>query len=332
MSTPTFKALVVDQVDDRQVASMRDIGIFDLPAGNALIAVDCSSLNYKDALAVTGKGKIIRTFPMVPGIDLAGTVLECADPSFEPGDRVLLTGWGVGENHWGGFAQIARVNSDWLLPLPGSLTFHQAMALGTAGLTAMLCVLALEDHGVEPESGEMLVTGAGGGVGGFAVAILAQLKYQVVAVSGRPELSEYLRGLGATRVVTRDEVKGDPAKPLANARWSGAIDTAGGELLAGVLSGVGYGGCVAACGMAAGSALNTSVFPFILRGVSLIGIESVMCPPERRRVAWKRLGVDLPDAKTEAMMQIAPLAQVPRLSEEMLQGRVRGRIVVDVNS
>jgi acrylyl-CoA reductase (NADPH) len=325
-----FNALVLDQKDGLVQASLRDLPKEALPEGEVLVSVAYSSLNYKDALAVIGQGKVVRQYPMVPGIDLAGTVEESRSPLFKPGDQVILTGWGIGERHWGGYAQAARVKADWLLFLPRGLNLKQAMGIGTAGLTAMLSVLTLEERGVKPDGREVVVTGASGGVGSVAVAILAKLGYQVAASTGRPEAHEYLKGLGASRVLDRQALSAPSEKPLEPERWGGAVDTVGGETLAALLRAMAYGASVAACGLAGGNRLQTTVFPFILRGVSLIGIESSLAPRERRQAAWARLVNDLPPEALARMVQVVLLEDIPRLSREMLQGRVRGRIVVDL--
>jgi acrylyl-CoA reductase (NADPH) len=298
------------------------------------VAVEHSSLNYKDGLAVTGKGRIIQSYPMVPGIDLAGTVVESASPRWRPGDRVVLTGWGIGERHWGGYAQQARIKGEWLVPLTEGMTSTQAMAIGTAGFTAMLCVMALEERGLNPERAgdrEVVVTGAAGGVGSVAVAILGRLGYNVTAVSGRPEAREYLRELGARQVIGRGELPLGSRRPLESQRWVGGVDVVGGEMLAALLRQADYNASIACCGLAGGTDLSTTVFPFILRGVALLGVESVMVPFERRQVVWSRLARDLPRAALDRLTQIHPLAEVPRLAEEILAGKVRGRVVIDVN-
>lgn len=327
----SFRALVLDQQDGAVVAAIQELRTDALPEGDVLVAIAYSSLNYKDGLAVTGQGRIVRSYPFVPGIDMAGTVVESQSPAFQPGDQVVLTGWGVGERHWGGYAQLARVRSDWLVPLPPGMDLKQAMGIGTAGFTAMLCVMALEERGLVPGGREVVVTGASGGVGSVAVALLARLGYHVVASTGRAELHAYLRDLGARAIIGR-EALASPGKPLESERWGGAVDTVGGDTLAGLLRAMAYGTSVAACGLAGGSALNTTVFPFILRGVSLLGVDSVMCPQERRRAAWARLARDLPRDVLERIVQVAPLADVPALSRQILAGQVRGRIVIDVNA
>lgn len=333
MTDPTtFRALVLDQRDGQTVADLTQLTDADLPPEQVLVAVEYSSLNYKDGLAVTGKGKIVRRFPLVPGIDLAGTVLESASSAYRSGDRVVLTGWGVGESFWGGYAQRARVKAEWLTPLPDSLGTRQAMAIGTAGFTAMLCVLALEQAGVKPDGAKpVLVTGASGGVGSVAVALLAQLGYRIAAVTGRLENEAYLRELGATEFIDR-ETMNQPCRPLEGQHWSGVVDTVGGRVLARALAETDYGGAVAACGLAGGIDLPTTVMPFILRGVKLLGVDSVLCPPEPRRMAWARLARDLPAAVLERMTEVVSLMEVPRLAEAILAGQVRGRVVVDPNA
>lgn len=332
MPDNTFTALLLEQEDGKQTAALKTLSRNDLPDGDVLISVAYSSLNYKDGLAVTGKAKVVRSFPMVPGIDLAGTVVESASPEFAPGDAVVLTGWGIGEKYWGGYAQMARAKAGWLVPLPENLTPKQAMGIGTAGFTAMLCVLALEAHGLSPEQGEVVVTGAAGGVGSVAAAILANLGYTVVASTGRESAHEYLRALGVSEIIDRGVLGEVSKRPLESGRWAGAVDTVGGDTLAQLLKTVRPHGSVAACGNAGGVALNTTVLPFILRGVNLLGIDSVMCPVDLRRTAWQRLATDLPLDALEQVMQVAPLADVPALSQEILQGNVRGRIVIDVNA
>lgn len=328
----TFKALLAEQKDGATQVAIREVNLADLPAGEVLVKVAYSSLNYKDGLAVTGQGKVIRKFPLVPGIDLAGTVVESTSPDYQAGDEVVLTGWGVGESHWGGFAQMARLKAEWLAPLPAGLNLQQAMGIGTAGFTAMQCVLALEEHGLTPaDQREVVVTGAAGGVGSIAVAILAKLGYNVVASTGRAVLHDYLRQLGAKQIIDRS-VLAKPGKPLESERWAGAVDTVGGDTLAALLPGLVSNGSVAACGNAAGFTLNTTVFPFILRGVNLLGINSVMAPRPRRLVIWERLAGDLPKEALQAMVQVAPLADVPELSQQILKGQIRGRVVVDVNA
>ena len=312
-------------------ASLQELTEDQLPDGDVTVAVKFSSLNYKDGLAVSGKGKIIRSFPMVCGIDLAGTVESSDSSSFQPGDDVVVTGWGLSETSPGGYTQKQRVKSDWLVKRPDALTLQQTMAIGTAGLTAMLCVLALEDNGLTSSTdGEVLVTGAGGGVGSVAVAVLAKLGYQVAASTGREETHDFLRGLGATTIIDRAELA-TAGKPFDKERWAGAVDTVGSQTLATVLAQTRYGGGVAACGLAGGNDLPTTVLPFILRGVSLLGVDSVMCPTPRRVQAWDRLAKDLPTDKLEELTTVEPMTRVADLAEEILAGRTRGRVVIDTS-
>jgi len=327
----TFKALVAEEVDGKVRVALKELTTNDLPAGEVTVRVAYSTLNYKDGLAVTGRAKIVRRFPMVCGIDLAGTVEESQSPEYKPGDQVLITGWGLSETHWGGYSQRQRVKAEWLVPVPAPLSLRQAMAIGTAGFTSMLCVMALEQSGVMPGGQPVIVTGAAGGVGSVAVALLARLGYSVTAATGRPELRDYLMSLGATDIVERATLAQPSGRPLDPERWAGGVDTVGGEVLAAVLRGTRYGGAVAACGLAGGATLPTTVYPFILRGVSLLGIDSVMCPRPRRLAAWRRLVRDLPLEKLDAMTVVEPLAKVPMLAEEILSGRIRGRVVIDVN-
>ncbi len=329
--TETFKALVLTQEDGRTVSTMRNLRDTDLPDGDVLLAVEYSSLNYKDGLAITGKGKIVRQWPLVPGIDLAGRVLESASPDYSAGDNVVLTGWGVGEKYWGGYSQHQRVQSKWLVPLPAGLDSRRAMAIGTAGFTAMLCVMTLEEAGVTPNKGPVLVTGATGGVGSISVAILHKLGYQVTAVSGKPDAEGFLRDLGATEILTRDEMS-QPPRPLEGQRWAGAVDTVGSTMLARVIAETDYNGCVAACGLAGGFDLPTTVMPFILRNVSLRGVDSVSCPVERRKQAWQRLVSDLPTRALGEIGQVASLEQLPELAEKITTGAIRGRVIVDLNA
>jgi len=329
MPIDTFDALVLEQRDGATHSAIQSLPAAALPEGDVLVSVAYSDLNYKDGLAITGRGKVVRNFPMVPGIDFAGTVVESRSPAYKPGDPVVLTGWGVGERHWGGHAQLARVKADWLVPLPAGLTFKQAMGIGTAGFTAMLCVIALEERGSRPGEREVLVTGAAGGVGSVAVAILAKLGYQVVASTGKLDAHDYLKSIGASKVIDR---LAPPGKPLESERWGGAVDSVGGATLAALLPSMAYNSSVAAVGNAGGGELHTTVFPFILRGVGLLGVESVAVPPERRRGAWARLAHDLPAEALDRMIQVAPLKDVPALSQEICEGRIRGRVVVDVNA
>lgn len=324
-----MQALLLEQQDGKTLASVQTLDESRLPEGDVTVDVHWSSLNYKDALAITGKGKIIRNFPMIPGIDFAGTVRTSEDPRFHAGQEVLLTGWGVGENHWGGLAEQARVKGDWLVAMPQGLDARKAMIIGTAGFTAMLCVMALEDAGVRPQDGEIVVTGASGGVGSTAVALLHKLGYQVVAVSGRESTHEYLKSLGASRILPRDEFV--ESRPLEKQVWAGAIDTVGDKVLAKVLAQMNYGGCVAACGLAGGFTLPTTVMPFILRNVRLQGVDSVMTPPARRAQAWQRLVADLPESfYTQAAKEIS-LADAPKFAEAIINNQIQGRTLVKVN-
>lgn len=327
-----FKALVLTEADGAVQAAIKELSAGDLPDGDVLVSVAYSSLNYKDGLAVTGKGRVVRRYPMVPGIDFAGTVEESRSPLWKPGDRVILTGWEVGEKHWGGFAQKARVRAEWLVPLPEGMGLEQAMGHGTAGFTAMLCILALEERGLTPGEHPILVTGAGGGVGSVAVAVLARLGYHVAASTGRPELHDYLTSLGAREIVDRGTIAKPSGRPLESEHWAGAVDTVGGDTLAAILPAMRFNSSVAACGVAGGPTLNTTVFPFILRGVSLLGINSVFVPLTARRAAWERLARDIAADTLARIMQTVPLADVPAMSEEILAGRVRGRVVIDVQA
>lgn len=323
-----FQALILNQQDKRTLASVEQIDETQLPDGEALIAVDYSSLNYKDGLAITGKGKIIRQFPMVPGIDLAGKVISSEDARYQPGDEVVLTGWGVGENHWGGMAQKARLKADWLVPMPQGFTSKQAMMIGTAGFTAMLCVQALLDGGIKPEDGEILVTGASGGVGSVAVTLLAALGYQVVSVTGRVEQNgPLLEKLGASRIIDRSEFE-EPARPLEKQLWAGAIDTVGSKVLAKLLAQMDYNGIVAACGLAGGFNLPTTVMPFILRNVRLQGVDSVNCPLEKRIAAWEKLVELLPASYFEQACTEITLEQAVQYAEDITNGQVTGRVVI----
>ncbi|MEG0802715.1 MAG: MDR family oxidoreductase [Citrobacter sp.] len=323
-----MQALILEQQDGKTLASVQPLDENQLPEGDVTVDVHWSSLNYKDALAITGKGKIIRNFPMIPGIDFAGTVRHSEDPRFHAGQEVLLTGWGVGENHWGGLSERARVKGDWLVALPKGLDSRNAMIIGTAGFTAMLCVMALEDAGIRPEDGEIVVTGASGGVGSTAVALLHKLGYQVVAVSGRESTHDYLRSLGANRILGRDEFA--ETRPLEKQLWAGAIDTVGDKVLAKVLAQMNYGGCVAACGLAGGFALPTTVMPFILRNVRLQGVDSVMTPPARRSQAWQRLVNDLPEAFYSQAATEITLADAPKFADAIINNQVQGRTLVKI--
>jgi acrylyl-CoA reductase (NADPH) len=325
----TFRAILIRKTDDGQSVGLTDFDEKDLMEGDVTVRVDWSSVNYKDGLALTGKAPVVRRFPMIPGIDLAGVVETSAHPEWKPGDRVIATGWGMGETHLGAYAQKARVKGDWLVPMPAGMTGREAMAIGTAGYTAMLAVLALERHGVVPDRGPVVVTGAAGGVGSVAVAVLAKLGYQVVASTGRSQEADYLKRLGAAEVIDRSELTGQ-VRPLAKERWAGGIDAVGSTTLANVLAATRYGGAVAACGLAGGIDLPTYVAPFILRAVSLLGIDSVMCPQSVRREAWKRLASDLDRGKLQGMTREIDLDQVLEAGRSILEGQVRGRIVVKI--
>jgi len=325
-----FKGILIDKDDTGYRATLAELDEAQLPAGEVTVKVDYSTLNYKDGLAITGKGPVVRSFPMVAGIDLAGTVEASDSSAFKTGDRVLLNGWGVGETHWGGLAQKARLKADWLIPLPAGFTPRQAMAIGTAGYTAMLSVLALERNGVTPDKGQVLVTGANGGVGSFAIALLARLGYQVAASTGRPQEADYLKRLGASEIIDRASLA-EPGRPLSKERWAGAIDSVGSHTLANVCAGIRYGGAVAACGLAQGMDFPASVAPFILRGVTLAGIDSVMRPKADRIEAWERLARDLDLALLDAITREISLEEALPVARELLDGQVRGRVVVDVN-
>lgn len=329
-----FKALLVEKNDEGKThASVQELDEARLPEGEVTVAVDYSTVNYKDGLCIGPGGGLVRDYPHVPGIDFAGTVEASDDARYAPGDKVVLTGWRVGEVHWGGYAQKARVKADWLVPLPEGLTTRQAMAVGTAGLTAMLAVMALEDHGLTPGDGPVLVTGAAGGVGSVATAILAQLGHEVAAVTGRPEQEDYLRGLGASQIVPREDLTEVTRKPLEREVWAGCVDAVAGAMLGRVLKQMKYGSSVAAIGLAGGAAIEGALItPFILRGVNLLGIDSVMQPYDNRLRAWGRVAKDLPMDKLEAMIQPATLADLPQLGKDILKGQVKGRVVVDVNA
>ena len=329
-----FNALVVnkDEESGKTSAAVEKISTDQLPAGNVVVNVEYSTVNYKDGLCIGPGGGLVREYPHVPGIDFAGTIESSDDPRYSAGDSVVLTGWRVGEVHWGGYAQKARVNADWLVPLPSGLSSRQAMAVGTAGFTAMLAVTALEDHGLKPDQGPVLVTGAAGGVGSVATAILANLGYEVAAVTGRPETEEYLRALGATQIVPREEINETVKRPLERETWAGCVDAVGGDMLARVLGQMKYGGSVSAVGLAGGAGLPTTVIPFLLRGVNLLGIDSVMQPYDNRLRAWERIAKDLPMDKLQAMIHLATLSDLPALGKDILKGQVKGRVVVDVNA
>ncbi len=325
----TFRAIQINKTDDKQTAALVELSDADLMEGDVTVDISHSTLNYKDGLALTAKAPIIRKFPLTPGIDFAGTVSASEHPDYKVGDAVILNGWGVGEGHSGGFAERARVKGDWLVKMPDGMMAAQAMAIGTAGYTSMLCVMALEDAGITPDSGEVLVTGAAGGVGSVAIAILSKLGYSVTASTGRTSEEAFLKGLGASSIVDREEFN-TPPKPLAKSRWAGCVDAVGSTTLANVLSQMNYGGAVAACGLAQGMDLPASVAPFILRGVKLLGVDSVMCPKPRREQAWARLAKDLDMAKLDSLTSHIKLDDVIAAGADIMSGKVRGRIVVDI--
>lgn len=326
-----MKAILITKENDTYQAALSDVDESQLPDGDVTIKVDYSTLNYKDGLAITGKSPVVRKFPMIPGVDLAGTVETSSHADYKAGDKVVLNGWGVGENHWGGLAEKARLNGDWLVPLPEQFTTRQAMAIGTAGYTSMLCVMALENQGVTPDKGDILVTGAVGGVGSVAVSLLAKLGYSVVASTGRPEEADYLKSLGASSIINRAELS-EKGRPLGKERWAGAIDTVGSHTLANVCAGIKYGGAVAACGLAQGFDLPATVMPFILRGVILNGVDSVMCPRETRIKAWQRLARDLDMAHLELITREISLSDAIPTAKALLEGTIKGRVIVNVNS
>jgi len=331
--TMTFNAILVEKNDQDEIStSVKQLTEDQLPPGNVTVAVEFTTVNYKDGLCMQPNNGLVRNYPHVPGIDFAGTVEASDDSRYQVGDKVVLTGWRVGETHWGGFSQTARVNADWLAPLPEGLTTKQAMAIGTAGMAAILAVIALEDHGLKPGQGEVLVTGAAGGVGSIATALLGNLGYETAAVTGRPEAADYLKSLGATRIVARSELDTVTKKPLERETWAGCVDAVGGEMLARLIGQLKYGASVAAVGLAGGAALPTTVIPFLLRGVNLLGIDSVMQPYDKRLNAWQRLASDLPLDKLDAMIRPATLVEIPTLGKEILNGQIKGRIVVDVNA
>lgn len=325
-----FRALVLDEKDGKVAPSFRRVSDSDLPAGDVTVRVTHSTLNYKDGMIIHGLGRIVRKYPHVPGIDFAGVVENSASPAFKPGDKVVLTGWRVGEWQWGGYAEKARVKSEWLVPLPQGMSPQQAMAIGTAGFTAMLAIMALERHGLKKDAGEVLVTGAGGGVGSVAVAILGKLGYNVTASTGRAETHEHLKNLGAKTIIGRAETVAPPGKPLVAERWAGCVDTVGGTVLAGVLPAMKYEASVAACGNAGGNDVPTSIIPFLLRGVNLLGIDSAVKPMPERREAWTRLVRDLPLDKLDAMTTVIRLEDLPEWGGKILKGQVQGRVVVDL--
>ena len=328
-----FKAIYLTQDEEKNVsAEIADLNEADLPEHNVGIDVEYSTVNYKDGLAIMGKPGVVRNYPMIPGIDLAGTVSSSESPDYVIGDKVVLNGWEVGEAHWGGLSQKSRLDASWLVPLPEAFSTLQAMAIGTAGYTAMLCILALEEHGVTPGQGPVLVTGASGGVGSTAVAILAKLGYEVVASTGRPEESGYLTDLGASEIVDRSELGEENPRPLQKTRWAGVVDAVGSHTLANAIAQTNAHGCVAACGLAQGADLPTSVMPFILRGVTLVGVNSVYEPFARRKQAWDRMATDLDPEKLEQMTEVVGLSDAIDVAGQILQGNIRGRVVVDVNA
>ena len=326
----TFKAILVSRDEDKkQSVSVANITEADLMDGDVTVAVEATTVNYKDGLAITGKAPVVRHRPMVPGIDFAGTVTASSNPTWKPGDKVILNGWGVGETHWGAYAGKARVNGDWLVPLPEGMSASDAMAIGTAGYTAMLCVMALERYGITPSSGPVVVTGAAGGVGTVAVSLLSKLGFEVIASTGRPEEAEFLKGLGATSIIDRAELSG-PGRPLGKERWNAGIDVAGSHTLANVLAQTRYGGAVAACGLAQGMDLPSSVAPFILRGVALLGVDSVMAPKALRLEAWTRLSRDLEPSRLHALSKRIGFDDIIETARAIVEGKVRGRVVVDM--
>lgn len=328
-----FSALVVDKNEDGSVRqTITELDESRLPEGNVIVRIAFSTLNYKDGLCLTGGGGLVRNYPHVPGIDFAGTVESSQDSRYAPGDDVILTGWRVGETRWGGYAQKARVSGDWLVPLPKGMSVRSSMVIGTAGLTAMLAINALEEHGLIPDKGEVLVTGAAGGVGSVATAVLSRLGYQVAAATGRPEASDYLKSLGASRILPRAELASPSKRPLESEIWAGAVDAVGGDMLGRVLAQMRYGGSVAAVGLAGGAQLTHTVVPFLLRGVNLLGIDSVLQPYERRVKAWSRIADLLPDSYLETMAVQASLRDLSVVGADILAGRVKGRVVVDVNT
>ncbi|RDV02305.1 MDR family oxidoreductase [Undibacter mobilis] len=325
----TFKAMVIEKTESGTKAALADFDEANLMDGDVTVRVEYSTVNYKDGLAITGKAPVVRRFPMIAGVDFAGTVEASSHPKWKAGDKVILNGWGLGETHLGAYAEKARVKGDWLVRLPAGISTRDAMAIGTAGYTAMLCVMALEKHGLTPASGPIAVTGAAGGVGSVAVAILSKLGFSVSATTGRPEQADYLKSLGASEIVERAALAGTP-KPLAKERWAGGIDSVGSTTLANLLSMIRYGGAVAACGLAGGMDLPASVAPFILRGVCLLGIDSVMCPLPKREEAWKRLETDLDRQKLAAMTREIGLSELPEVAAAIVAGQVRGRVVVKI--
>jgi acrylyl-CoA reductase (NADPH) len=329
----SFNALVVNRDDDKKThAAVESLELHQLPEGDVVVAVEYSTVNYKDGLCIGPGGGLVRNYPHVPGIDFAGTVESSSDDRYKPGDKVVLTGWRVGEAHWGGYSQKARVSADWLVPLANGLSTEEAMAVGTAGLTAMLAINALEEHGLQPGDKPVLVTGAAGGVGSVATSLLSTLGYSVAAVTGRAEAADYLTGLGASEIVMRDTINETVKRPLESESWAGCVDAVGGDMLARVLGQMAYGASVAAVGLAGGAQLPATVIPFLLRGVNLLGIDSVMQPFEKRVKAWERIASTLPKEPLNAMMTKATLSDLPQLGKDILAGQVRGRVVIDVNA
>jgi acrylyl-CoA reductase (NADPH) len=328
----TFRALVLHEEGGKVVPSIEAVDEADLPPGEVTVRIECSTLNYKDGMILQGVGRLVRRYPHIPGVDFAGTVEASEAPEFKPGDPVILTGWRVGEVQWGGYAEKARVKASFLVPRPDGLSARQAMAIGTAGFTAMLAVMALERHGLRPDAGDVLVTGAAGGVGGIALSLLSNLGYRTVASTGRPELRGYLSELGAVELIDRASLAAKPSRPLDSERWAGAVDAVGGATLAMILTELKYRASVAACGLAGGSDLPATVIPFLLRGVNLLGIDSVMCPREDRIKAWARLARDLPLDRLERMTETVPISALPELASRILRGEIRGRTVVDLTS
>ena len=327
---PEFRGLVLREEDGQVVPRIEAVDEALLPPGEVTVRIECSTLNYKDGMILQGLGRLVRTYPHIPGVDFAGTVEHSESPEFKPGDPVILTGWRVGEAQWGGYAEKARVNASYLVRRPDGLSTQQAMAIGTAGFTAMLAVIGLERHGLRPDAGDILVTGAAGGVGSVAISLLSRLGYRVVASTGRPELRGYLTELGAADLIDRASLADKPSRPLDRERWAGAVDAVGGATLATILTQLKYRASVAACGLAGGSDLPATVIPFLLRGVNLLGIDSVMCPREERIEAWQRLARDLPFDRLERMTETVPLSSLPDLAPKILKGEIRGRIVVEV--
>ena len=324
----SFRAILVSRDEDKkQSVAIADLTEDDLMDGDVTVAVEATTVNYKDGLAITGKAPVVRHWPMVPGIDFAGTVTASSNPDWKEGDKVILNGWGVGETHWGAYAGLARVKGDWLVPLPAGMSARDAMAIGTAGYTAMLCVMALERHGVTPSSGPVIVTGAAGGVGTVGVSILSKLGFEVIASTGRPEEEVFLKGLGASSIIDRKELS-EPGRPMGKERWAAGIDVAGSHTLANVLAQTRYGGAVAACGLAQGMDLPVSVAPFILRGVALLGVDSVMAPKPMRLEAWRRLGTDLDSDKLAGLSKIIGFDDIIPAARDIVEGRIRGRVVV----